>query len=423
MSIRTRIISRVAERLTSETTLERQRRKAEDARRRRGREHDIDLFIDVDDPYCLLIAQCLPEFTRRYAIRLRPWLVPPPGDGAAPERALLAKWAIRDCGLLAARHGLDFPTQIVPPNDGQRAAAARRIAGLIAAGMADGSAISAILGSLWSGCALPAGPESDSHAAMAQGDARRTSAGHYLGATLAYGGECYWGVDRLHYLETRLRALGLCRDADLPFIAPPPPDIAGPVEARTDATIDFFLSFRSPYSWIATERAGVLAATHGANLNLRFVLPMVMRSLPVPPAKRRYITLDAAREARRLGVPFGRIADPVGRPVERGYSLLPWAREQGRGLEYCIAFMRAVWAEGVDAGSDDGLARIVGASGLDWGAARRVVDNQDWRVEAEANRAAMIAHGLWGVPSFAVGNTAVWGQDRLWAIDAALRRS
>ena len=66
---------------------------------------------------------------------------------------------------------------------------------------------------------------------------------------------------------------------------------------------------------------------------------MVMRSLPVPPSKRRYITLDAAREARRLGIPFGRIADPVGRPVERGYSLLPWARTQGRGIDYVIAFM------------------------------------------------------------------------------------
>jgi 2-hydroxychromene-2-carboxylate isomerase len=39
---------------------------------------------------------------------------------------------------------------------------------------------------------------------------------------------------------------------------------------------------------------------------------------------------------------------------------------------------------------------------------------------AEANRSAMFALGLWGVPSFHVGNTAVWGQDRLWAVQEVL---
>ena len=30
------------------------------------------------------------------------------------------------------------------------------------------------------------------------------------------------------------------------------------------------------------------------------------------------------------------------------------------------------------------------------------------------------ASGLWGVPSFRVGDLAVWGQDRLWAVQEAL---
>ena len=43
------------------------------------------------------------------------------------------------------------------------------------------------------------------------------------------------------------------------------------------------------------------------------------------------------------------------------------------------------------------------------------------RAEAEANRAEMVGLGLWGVPCFRVGDTAVWGQDRLWVIEEALR--
>ena len=147
---------------------------------------------------------------------------------------------------------------------------------------------------------------------------------------------------------------------------------------------------------------------------------MVMRGLPVPPMKSRYFTLDTAREARRVGVPFGRIADPVGTPVERGYSLLPWAVHQGRGFEFCMSFMRGVWSEGIDAGSDPGLRRIVERAGLRWADARPLIGNDDWREEAEANRLEMIELGLWGVPCFRVDDVSVWGQDRMWVIEDAL---
>ena len=82
--------------------------------------------------------------------------------------------------------------------------------------------------------------------------------------------------------------------------------------------------------------------------------------------------------------------------------------------------MHGVWAEGVDAGSDRGLRRIVERAGLDWGEARQAVADPAWRQTAEDNRAELLSLGLWGVPSLRVGDTAVWGQDRLWAIQAAL---
>jgi 2-hydroxychromene-2-carboxylate isomerase len=164
-----------------------------------------------------------------------------------------------------------------------------------------------------------------------------------------------------------------------------------------------------------------LAHAYNAELRLRFVLPMVMRGLPVPRAKRFYILRDCAREAERLGLPFGRLVDPVGRPVERGYAVLYHAREQGRAEAFCGAFLRGVWSEGIDAGSDRGLRRITERAGLDWAQARAALNDDRWRAEAEQNREALLGRGLWGVPSFGVGDTVVWGQDRLWQVEAALR--
>jgi 2-hydroxychromene-2-carboxylate isomerase len=191
------------------------------------------------------------------------------------------------------------------------------------------------------------------------------------------------------------------------------PDPAPPV-------IDFFFSLRSPYSAIVMPRVFALARAHGAAVRLRFLLPMVMRGLPVPADKRRYISLDAAREARLQGVPFGRLNDPVGRPTERGLALIAFAHARGRAEAYLLSFMRGVWAEGLDAGSDRGLATITERAGLPWAEARAALQDEGWRVLAERNRQALLDLGLWGVPSFHVAGTATWGQDRLWQVREAL---
>jgi 2-hydroxychromene-2-carboxylate isomerase len=119
-------------------------------------------------------------------------------------------------------------------------------------------------------------------------------------------------------------------------------------------------------------------------------------------------------------MPFGRINDPLGRPVERGLSLMPLAERNGSGQAYLLSFMQGVWAEGIDAGSDRGLRRIAERAGLSWSDAQVAMQDEAWRQNAEAHRVELLGLGLWGVPSFRVRDTAVWGQDRLWAVQQAL---
>jgi 2-hydroxychromene-2-carboxylate isomerase len=419
VSLKTAIVSRLAAYVTSEARLNRNRAMQEKKRTEAGKGHTVEYFHDTSDPYSHLAVQVLPAFVQRYDISLKVHLAGPTPDWAAPERERLEAYARQDAARLAARAGLSFRDPGRQPDMALlNAANAALSAAIDSGGFLEQAA--AIGEALWAGTLRRSSEDVQSR--LASGSARRQELGHYLGATLHYGGEWYWGVDRLHYLEARLAGRGARKPGtpESPLFAPP-----GVPSGRGNAKgaeIHWYLSFRSPYTYISAQRARALSEAYGAELKLRFVLPMVMRGLPVPRMKGRYITLDTAREARRLGIPFGKIADPVGRPVERGYSLLPWARTQGRGFEYCHAFLAAVWSQGVDAGSDEGMRRIVEMAGLDWSSARPHLDTVAWRAEAEANRAEMMALGVWGVPSFRVGNMITWGQDRLWLIEGELRK-
>lgn len=424
MSIKSAITSAVTSRLFSEAELTRRRSAAERARIASGAPHVVEYFHRADDPYAQLTAQVLQEFVRRYDIQFKPWLCSPPPDWAAPDRERLVAYSRVDAARLAKRAGLAFTDPGRQPDPIRVADAEARLASSVEKGTFAEEA-SAVGAALWNGGAITADRSALTlEASRREGDARREKLGHYLDATFHYGGEWYWGLDRLHYLEARLADLGARRSGApaAPIFAPPVSPDAAQAPAGAGGVLDFFLSFRSPYTYIATQRAKALADAYGVELRLRYVLPMVMRGMQVRRSKRYYIAGDAAREARRLGVPFGRVADPVGRPVERGYSLLSWAIEHGRGYAFCLSFMRAVWSEGVDAGEQAGMRRIVERAGLDWSDARTAIGDDIWRAKAEANRQEMFSLGLWGVPCFRFGDVAVWGQDRLWVIEEEMRR-
>jgi 2-hydroxychromene-2-carboxylate isomerase len=193
--------------------------------------------------------------------------------------------------------------------------------------------------------------------------------------------------------------------------------------------LEIFVSLRSPYTAMIFERSLELAAQIGVPVTLRPVMPMVMRGVPVPAAKGLYIMLDALREAEAIGQPFGNMLDPIGRPVERGFSLWPFARKEGRGAAFLAEFLRAAFVMGESTGSDEGLRRIVERAGLSFEDALVHLDEDEWRTELETNRQLLYDElGLWGVPAYRLRgpqgepDLCVWGQDRLWLVAAEIRR-
>ncbi|PKQ07482.1 MAG: hypothetical protein CVT72_03045 [Alphaproteobacteria bacterium HGW-Alphaproteobacteria-11] len=378
--MRTKVATVVSSLVTSSRLRTLGRRVRALKRRLAGRRPVIHYFHQAGDPYSTLAIQAVPLLRARYDVDVEIHAVPAPDMAAAPEPDMLKAYGLRDAGLSARLAGFSLDADV-------------------------------------SALAPDAGPK-----ALAEGDRLRKKLGHYLGAVFHFEGEWYWGLDRLDFLEERLQPF---RRADAPagFIAPRREVTLKPVKASARVPVfEAFISFRSPYTYLAIERVTNLAAHYGADLKWRFVLPMVMRGLPVPLAKQLYIVRDCKREAERLGLSFGRVADPVGAGAERGLSVLHHAIPAGKGAAFAQSFLQGVFAEGIDAATDAGLLRLAARAGLDEAFVKKALADLSWREVAEKNRTDMFAGGAWGVPSFRVeGGAMHWGQDRLWVVEEELR--
>ncbi len=397
----------------------------------RGGRRRVRLYYRADDPYSHLLAQVAPRLASTYRLEVEIVPVAQPSIAANPAPDMLLRHAIGDAALLAESYGLSFPRDAEPPSEDrarrahavllERRPAEEQLQVAVELGEAvwrgDGEALAAVVeryGSV-SGEAVRPALEAN-YAALER-------AGHYQPGMLYYGGEWYWGIDRLHYLEERLRGEGL--EGNLNLTPGPAPHLASMIRA-SDASpprIEVFVSFRSPYSYLAIPQLIDLRDRYGVEVVVRPVLPMVMRGLPVPRAKKFYIVHDTKREADRLGIPFGHVCDPLGKGI--GYCMAVFfdcAAGKGVELEFSRSVMQGIWSEARDVAHIPDLVFLAGRAGISEPEVRAAIEGQGWKEKGNANREALTELGLWGVPSLRIGSCSTWGQDRLPLVGAEIAR-
>jgi len=428
------LTSMVMSRVVSTKRLEKKRIKAEKHRQANNQPHVVEYFHQVDDGYSHLAAQALGALTERYNIDLQCHLVSGPIGENAPEPDLLIDLSRYDASKIAPHYGLVFPQNRDAPSAKLLEMTKSILAGFSSQDFVTHTAT--VGNALWSGSetvlqalAEQFGSTTDSEVKAKHdlGNARRGSLKHYSGAMFYYEGEWYWGVDRLYHLEQRLHALGADRNPDTPKIMPKQEVSVGKLRDNGSLTLELFGSVRSPYTAIIFDRVLALAETTGVTLNVRPILPMVMRGVSATREKGIYIFTDAAREARASNVPYGDFYDPIGEPARRCYSLYPWACSQGKGNALLSSFLSAAFAQGINTNNDRGLRQVVENAGLDWASAKQIVGQDGWQEILEDNRLAMYDSGLWGAPSFKLLDAdknvvlALWGQDRLWLFEREIQ--
>ena len=198
-------------------------------------------------------------------------------------------------------------------------------------------------------------------------------------------------------------------------------------------SIEFYWSFRSPYSYLATGRIVRLAERYDVMVDVRPVLPLAVR-VPdffarVNPLWPPYLLRDTMRLAEYYGIPYGW---PRPDPIVQDYATGTIAAQQpyifrlarlgtaaalaGCGLPFIDQVSQIIWSGMVD-GWDQGthLAEATRRAGLDLAELDAAITADPGKYDAilDRNQRALEAAGHWGVPTMVFEGEPFFGQDRL----------
>lgn len=180
-------------------------------------------------------------------------------------------------------------------------------------------------------------------------------------------------------------------------------------------TVDFFFDFVSPYSYLAYSQLDSLQAD--VSLRPMHVLS-VMKMVGNTPttvtcaAKGRYAGTDLARWARRYGV-------ALKRPDMRAMNNAACARavlaapSSEAARQITSALFNACWRDGQTLTTSAEVLGVLEAAGIETASLADLIDAAETLERLEKNNQEAAERGVFGAPSFLLGENLFFGNDRL----------
>jgi 2-hydroxychromene-2-carboxylate isomerase len=190
-------------------------------------------------------------------------------------------------------------------------------------------------------------------------------------------------------------------------------------------TVEFWFDYGSPTAYLAHRRLKDLAGRVGAAIDLR---PMLLGAVfqatgnrtPMEiEAKAVWMYWDMKNFADRHGIPFEMnpyfIINTL--PLMRGALVAERAHELER---YSDAMFDAIWRDGLDMGDPEVIGATLTEYGFDAASYFAGVQEQAIKDELKHRVDHAVAKGIFGAPTFFVGDKMWFGQDRLDWVEAEL---
>ena len=180
--------------------------------------------------------------------------------------------------------------------------------------------------------------------------------------------------------------------------------------------IEFFFDVGSPAAYLAhMQIPRVLAETHSTVLFRPMLLGGVFKgsgnTAPVG-VKAQYNRLDLERSARRLEIPL--VINPFF-PINTLQMMRAATAAQEDELlsPYLTAVYRGMWVEGLNMGEREVLLGVLKSAGLNGEHLLARAEQPEVKQRLKDTTEEAVARGVFGAPTFFVGDQMFWGQDRI----------
>ena len=196
--------------------------------------------------------------------------------------------------------------------------------------------------------------------------------------------------------------------------------------------IDYYASLNSPWTHLGALRIEALAAKYNASLRIYPVdLGTVFAGsggLPLPkraPQRQAYRLMELRRWREFLGVPIN--IQPKFFPSSEALTapcVIALRETQGDAPAIKLAHrvLKAVWQDEQNPGDPATLGTLISEIGMAADAVMKLGAEPRWTERRVADTQAALERGVFGAPSYVIGDEIFWGQDRLDFVERRLAK-
>ncbi len=196
--------------------------------------------------------------------------------------------------------------------------------------------------------------------------------------------------------------------------------------------IDYYVSLNSPWTHLGAARIEAMAMAHNASMRIYPVdfgaifaesggLPLPKRS----PQRQAYRLQELPRWRDHLGIPIH--VKPAFFPAAEmpAAACVIGLREtvgDQPAIKLAHRVLKALWQEEKNPGDPAVLAELITDVGLDADQVLKLGSDPKWAELRMADTRAALDKGVFGAPSYVIGDDIFWGQDRLDFVERRLAR-
>ena len=196
-----------------------------------------------------------------------------------------------------------------------------------------------------------------------------------------------------------------------------------------DHIIDFYFDFISPYGYFAAmqvedvaRRHNVTVRWHVFRLGVAVVKVMGLRPMMETPLKNAYVLRDVERLSAIYALPIVLTAKAPD-PVLLGSAFYAVKEAHPNCLPaFSKALFTHVWQHGESITDAEQLIAVALRAGVDAEEMFSPPAMEAGRLRLRDATEKAIGRGIFGSPTFVVGNEMIWGVDRLWMLEYYLRK-